>query len=96
MFDEDSMALSNTQNDISENSPLLREHTSTRSSTEIEGANGLPDAEAVVGDAQETPLFEGNKEMIAKLPYLLPPLAIGVTIFCFLPCVHLNRAECCF
>ncbi|RDW71244.1 MFS general substrate transporter-43 [Coleophoma cylindrospora] len=74
------MALSNPENEVSENSPLLGEPTLTKSITGAEGIDGSRDAEAGVGEVREMPLFEGNKVMIAKLPYLLPPLVIGVLL----------------
>ncbi|RDW83255.1 MFS general substrate transporter-52 [Coleophoma crateriformis] len=74
------MALANTENEVSEHSPLLGEQTPTKSSTGAEGIDGSPDAEAGVGEVREMPLFEGNKVMIAKLPYLLPPLVIGILL----------------
>lgn len=50
------------------------------SSAVSESAGGKADEET--GEVEETdnPLLEGNAEVLARLPWLLPPLAIGVRL----------------
>ncbi|KAL3426005.1 multidrug resistance protein fnx1 (MFS multidrug transporter) [Phlyctema vagabunda] len=78
------MAVSNGKAGPTEASPLLGEHSTVKPINtpdgEIATTNGISgDAEA--GQPEEVaPTFEGNPEMIARLPWLLPPLAIGILL----------------
>ena len=88
------MATSDDSRDPTETSPLLSkdavkpiEPTRVKPNGLVDSNDtpGVPgdgdgDEEAGAGEAEENPLFEGNAEMIKRLPVLMPALAIGILL----------------